>query len=42
MKTMFIAFAASLVIAVLADVALEYSGWSAADRQTSSAVRLGE
>lgn len=42
MKTMYAAFAASLLIAVLADVALDYSGWSAADRTSSQSVRLGE
>ncbi|SDY40514.1 hypothetical protein SAMN05444004_101368 [Jannaschia faecimaris] len=40
MKTMFIAFAAALLIAVVADVGLDRIGFSSAERQSTDSVRL--
>lgn len=40
MKAMWIAFLACAVIAVAADLGLDYIGFSAAERQSSPAVRL--
>ena len=40
MKTMLIAFAAALVIAVVADVGLNNAGFTSAERQTAPHVRL--
>lgn len=40
MKAMWLAFAAIAVIAVGADVALDYSGFSTVDQTTSPNVRL--
>ncbi len=40
MKTMIIAFVAVFVIAVGADYALEFSGFSTEDRTSGDAVRL--
>jgi hypothetical protein len=40
MKTMFIAFAACLIIAVVADVGLDQIGFASSERQSTSAVRL--
>ncbi|GAB2184336.1 hypothetical protein [Roseibium sp. LAB1] len=42
MKTMLIAFAAIIVIAIGANQALEHMGFSSADFTTSPSVRLGE
>lgn len=42
MKTMLVAFAATIVIAVVADFGLDYAGFSAAEQTTGNAVRLGE
>ena len=42
MKAMFLAFAAIVVIAVGANLALDHMGFSSADQTTSPSVRLGE
>ena len=40
MKTMYLAFAATLVIAVLADIGLDYVGYSTSEVTTGPSVRL--
>lgn len=40
MKTMIVAFAACLLIAVVADVGLDRIGFSSAERQSADSVRL--
>lgn len=40
MKTMLIAFAACLLIAVVADIGLDRAGFTSAERQTADQVRL--
>ncbi|MGB3689068.1 MAG: hypothetical protein WBA02_07195 [Jannaschia helgolandensis] len=40
MKTMFAAFASALLIAVIAQVAYDNAGFSSAERQAASSVRL--
>lgn len=40
MKSMWLAFIATAIIAVVADYGLDQSGWSSADRTTGAAVRL--
>lgn len=40
MRVMFLAFAAVIVIAVLANLGLERAGFSSADRQAADSVRL--
>lgn len=42
MKAMFAAFAAIIVIAVGANLALEHMGFSSADQTSSPSVRLGD
>lgn len=42
MKPMLGAFAAIFVIAIIADFALDNAGFSAEERNSSSAVRLGD
>jgi hypothetical protein len=41
MKTMLLAFAASIVLAIGADLGLDMIGFSAADRTAGQDVRLG-
>lgn len=40
MKAMWLGFAAAALVAVIAHFALDYAGFSAAERQSSAAVRL--
>ncbi len=41
MKTMIIAFVAMFALAIGADLALEYAGYSTEERTSGDAVRLG-
>ena len=41
MKTMIVAFVAMFILAVGADMALEYAGYSTEEQTTGAAVRLG-